>query len=187
MKSVYLFVFIFFFAFDVHKATAQVADQRDREAFFDQQVGFESYIERYINEKDTTGTGVLCLKSCVFVKFRVDAKGQIINVACNINTPEKLCEFISAAVQSSNGKWKPKLVDGKAVLSQEYILPIIVHLSSRGCTVKDDTENSAYNMLLFDKRVDTADKRKRVQIPPVDCILFNPIFYMRENQWPGIR
>lgn len=67
----------------------------------------------------------LCLNSMAFVKFAVGVDGKVQDVAVSKDTPAAIAEALRAAVLATNGHWTPKLVDGKPVKSEPYMMPLI--------------------------------------------------------------
>ena len=139
------------------------------------QCALESYYSNHsINALDT-----VCIQSCVFVKFRVDDTGHVLDVECNAHTPEFLSSFLRSFLKSTDEKWR---VDNP---KQVLLLPVVCLLFKGNCHLKDETLPGIIGMLQFEKdstifsRPSMLGYREEL---PLECILLNPVILQGKNR-----
>jgi hypothetical protein len=97
----------------------------------------------------------LCLNSVAFVKFSIGEQGDVENITVTKGTPSAIANALKEAVTATNGYWTPKLVDGKPVPSDPFIMPLVyfydLNCNSELEHVKgNQLGQSMRNMLLFE-------------------------------------
>ncbi len=111
----------------------------------------------------------LCENSVTFVRFVIGADGNVKNVACTKDTPAVIAESLKEAVLATNGSWLPKEVNGKAVESRPYLLPVMYNVSY-GCPRRDNSANkfeeAVRRVLVFDDSTVT-ESMECTLLPPM--------------------
>lgn len=95
----------------------------------------------------------LCVSSVTFVRFVVGADGKVKNVACTPDTPAVIAKSLKQTVQAMDGHWSPKEVNGIAVESKPYLLPVVYDVNF-GCPTNEKSvskfEDAIQHVLVFD-------------------------------------
>ncbi|GAB3532020.1 hypothetical protein GCM10027443_15160 [Pontibacter brevis] len=95
----------------------------------------------------------LCVSSVTFVRFVVGADGKVKNVACTPDTPAVIAKSLKQTVLATNGHWVPKEVNGVAVESKPYLLPVVYNVNF-GCSKSEKSESkfedAIQHVLVFD-------------------------------------
>ncbi len=97
----------------------------------------------------------LCMNSVSFVKFSIGEDGSVKNIAVTAETPPAIADALKEAVKATNGYWKPKYVNGKAMESDPFVMPLVFYYSL-GCNgdmevIQSNKFNVGMkNMLTFD-------------------------------------
>jgi hypothetical protein len=89
--------------------------------------GFSGYASMYVTDSGLIANN-RCIRSCFFIKFKLDTNGRVIEAAISKKAPLDVAEAYQKAVLASSGHWQPYRVDGKATISPSIILPVYVHL-----------------------------------------------------------
>lgn len=72
-----------------------------------------------------------CDAGVLFVRFRIDVKGNVADIEYNPDAPGYLRDYLTKGFSSTNGYWKPAFDHGKAIVSEWFLLPIVYVF--RGC------------------------------------------------------
>ncbi|RDV15800.1 hypothetical protein DXT99_07280 [Pontibacter diazotrophicus] len=95
----------------------------------------------------------LCVSSVTFVRFVVGADGNVKNVACTQDTPAVIAKSLKQTVLATNGHWSPREVNGVAVESKPYLLPVVYDVNF-GCPKSGQSvskfEDAIQHVLVFD-------------------------------------
>lgn len=95
----------------------------------------------------------LCINAVTFVRFVVDAEGKVKDVACTKDTPAVIAKALKQTVLDTSGHWLPKEVNGKAMESRPYLLPVMYDVNY-GCPKSDKSTNkyeeAVRRVLVFD-------------------------------------
>ncbi|MBC5992477.1 energy transducer TonB [Pontibacter cellulosilyticus] len=97
----------------------------------------------------------LCMNSVAFVKFSIGKDGLVKDIAVTTDTPPAIANALKEAVKATNSYWKPKYVNGKAVESDPFVMPLVFYYSL-GCNgdmevIQSNKFNVGMkNMLTFD-------------------------------------
>jgi hypothetical protein len=111
----------------------------------------------------------LCINSVTFVRFAVGADGKVKDVACTPNTPAVIAKTLKDTVKSTNGHWQPKTLNGKAVESKPYLLPVVYDVNF-GCTQDEQSSNKfedAIRLVLIFDDGSTAESMECTVLPPM--------------------
>jgi hypothetical protein len=76
----------------------------------------------------------LCKRTCLFLKFKIDTEGKVINISGNIDADTVIYNAFKSALLSTNNRWSPHMVAGRPIESPYFLQPIYIH--SQLC--KDD-------------------------------------------------
>ena len=119
-----------------------------------------------------------CDVSIVFAKFVVDTNGNVKNLVFlkSASTPDILKTILTTVIKSTNGKWVPAKVNGMAIDSKPFILPLLYDLEA-GCRTPDGqipntTYEVLYNLLNFE---DTKNANQ------LDCTILKPLIMFSQN------
>ena len=121
----------------------------------------------------------LCVSSVTFVRFVVGADGKVKNVACTPDTPAVIAKSLKQTVLATNGHWSPKEVNGVAVESKPYLLPVVYSVDF-GCAKTEESvstfEEAIKHILVFDDGSVTES---------MECTLLPPMVqrYMRSTKY----
>ena len=111
----------------------------------------------------------LCVNSVTFVRFVVGADGKVKDVACTKDTPAVIAESLKEAVLATDGSWLPKQVNGKAVESRPYLLPVMFDVNY-GCGKLNKSTNkfeeAVRRVLVFDDGT-VAESMECTMLPPM--------------------
>jgi hypothetical protein len=118
----------------------------------------------------------LCLSSVTFVKFTVGADGKVHDIAVSKDTPAAIAGPLKAAVLATNGHWTPKLVDGKPVKSDPYVMPLVFSYqldcqNPREYELSRQDTQGMLNMLHFDDG-EALSMLKCTLLPPARTALY---------------
>lgn len=95
----------------------------------------------------------LCVSSVTFLRFVIGADGRVKNVACTPDTPAVIAKSLKQAVMATSGHWSPKEVNGVAVESKPYLLPVVYNVDF-GCSENEETASkfadAIKHVLVFD-------------------------------------
>ncbi|MHA6247347.1 hypothetical protein ACXYMU_05365 [Pontibacter sp. CAU 1760] len=111
----------------------------------------------------------LCVNSVTFVRFVVGADGKVKKVACTQNTPSVIAKTLKQTVMTTSGHWLPKQVNGKAVESKPFLLPVMFDVNY-GCPKENQSKNKYEDavrlMLVFDDG-NYSDSMECTMLPPM--------------------
>ena len=111
----------------------------------------------------------LCVSSVTFVRFVVGADGKVKNIACTPDTPAVIAKSLKQTVLAMNGHWSPKEVNGIAVESKPYLLPVVYDVNF-GCSKSEKSvnkfEDAIQHVLVFDDGTVTESMECTV-LPPM--------------------
>lgn len=119
----------------------------------------------------------LCVSSVTFVRFVIGADGKVKNVACTPDTPAVIAKSLKQTISSMSGHWIPKEVNGVAVESKPYLLPVVYDVNF-GCSKGEQSiskfEEAIKHVLVFDDGSVTES---------MECTLLPPMVqrYMKNN------
>jgi len=119
-----------------------------------------------------------CGISIVFAKFIIDTTGNIKNLVFlkSPSAPAILKTILTTVIESTNGKWVPAKVNGEAIDSKPFILPLLYDLEA-GCKMPDDkVPNTTYEVLY--NLLDFEDTKNASQI---DCTILKPLIMFSQN------
>ncbi len=135
------------------------------------------FVKNNVGKFDT-----LCQRSCCFVKFKLDEKGKIKEVKCTPTTPVTLALAFEKMVMATNYYWSPRKINGQAVESQYFVLPILYLFENiyAGCDVKDNCPDGIVNILNYN---DEPYKRIPQELfdrsgETLDCIMLHPMLIL---------
>ena len=111
----------------------------------------------------------LCVNSVTFVRFVVGADGSVKNVSCTKDTPAVIAASLKETVLATSGHWLPKEVNGQAVESKPYLLPVMFDVNY-GCPKSDKSTNkfeeAVRRVLVFDDGT-VAESMECTMLPPM--------------------
>ncbi|GAA4428935.1 hypothetical protein GCM10023188_13710 [Pontibacter saemangeumensis] len=111
----------------------------------------------------------LCVNSVTFVRFIIGADGSVKSVACTKDTPTVIAASLKETVLATSGSWLPKEVNGKAVDSKPYLLPVMFNVNY-GCPKADKSTNkfeeAVRRVLVFDDGT-VAESMECTMLPPM--------------------
>jgi hypothetical protein len=92
-----------------------------------------------------------CLVSTIFAKFTIDSVGNVKGLVFSElkGTPQVFRTMLEATILATNGLWIPSKINGKAVESKPYILPLIYDIES-GCAVAGPEGKRVYKPISND-------------------------------------
>ena len=120
----------------------------------------------------------VCLVSVTFAKFTIDEFGNIKSIEFYeaVKTPPIFRDVLKEVVRSTDGKWLPETLNGNAVESKPFILPLIYQMEA-GCSVNGKSVNyGADNSLLELFKFDQDSNVKQL-----DCVLLKPLVVFSQN------
>jgi hypothetical protein len=122
------------------------------------------------------------LHSCYFVKFNIDEKGKVVNLAFNEGTPGYIQLFLEEGIMSTSGKWQPATQNGHPETSNTFLLPVTFQLDLGPKKNYWDENNysipSVHYMTLFGKDTTTNKVFDPVpNTPLLSCVILNPISF----------
>ena len=113
------------------------------------------------------------ISSCSFVKFTVDASGNVQNIEFNKGTPDYIAKFAKNGLLLTNGNCA-------TTTTKPFILPIVYEFRVGKSTVQNEygtVEMNLLNMLLF-----TQEPTKKntfmgaAETEPLDCVILKPFY-----------
>jgi hypothetical protein len=104
-------------------------------------LGFSGYISMYVADSCKLQDSI-CVRSCFFIKFKIDKNGNLKNISENIDAPKNLANAFKKAILTTNGHWKPALKNKQPVTSVFLIMPVYVNLQA--CPSESKTGDSIY-------------------------------------------
>ena len=111
----------------------------------------------------------LCVNSVTFVRFVVGADGSVKNVACTKDTPAVIAASLKETVMAASGSWIPRKVNGQAVESKPYLLPVMFDINY-GCPMSEKSTNrfeeAVRRVLVFDDGT-VAESMECTMLPPM--------------------
>ena len=60
-------------------------------------IGLSGYLSLYVSDNHK-GLDTLCLRTCLFIKFRISKEGEIINISSNVGAPPVVVEGFKAII-----------------------------------------------------------------------------------------
>ncbi|MBS1520009.1 MAG: hypothetical protein JST50_03345 [Bacteroidetes bacterium] len=143
-----------------------------------------SALNKFLNDRfgeEAKGKNInVCLISVTFAKFTIDTSGNIksLTFSENKDTPNAFKEILKDVINSTSGLWLPRRINGKAVESKLFVLPLIYEMEA-GCyvskkTVNNGTANSLLNFLDF-------EDENGNKLNQLDCILLKPLHIFSAN------
>ncbi len=88
-----------------------------------------------------------CYKSVAYFKFRINEKAKIDTIVIlNYDAPKELVEGYKNAIEATNGYWSPRKINGVAVKSKFFILPV-AYSFAHSCDDKSPIEDNTWNAL----------------------------------------
>jgi len=76
---------------------------------------------------------LLCNRSLVLMRFKIDPSGRVTNIAFSRETDPRIKRSLQGALESTNGKWQPVKKKSVPVLSGYLILPCFIAIEN-GCS-----------------------------------------------------
>jgi|GEM_PF-1177410 len=117
----------------------------------------------------------VCLISVTFAKFTIDSLGNIktISFSEDRGTPKVFRDILTSIIYATNGSWFPRKINGKAVVSKPFILPIVYEMEA-GCyrnkiTVNNGTSTAVIGLLDFEDGSGNG-------VNQLDCIFLRPLY-----------
>ena len=111
----------------------------------------------------------LCVSSVTFVRFVIGADGKVKNVACTPDTPAVIAKSLKQTILATSGHWVPKEVNGIAVESKPYLLPVVYDVNF-GCSKSETSvskfEDAIKHVLVFDDGTST-ESMECTLLPPM--------------------
>ncbi|MFD3000477.1 hypothetical protein ACFS7Z_08915 [Pontibacter toksunensis] len=111
----------------------------------------------------------LCVSSVTFVRFVIGADGKVKNVACTPDTPAVIAKSLKQTITAMSGHWTPKEVNGVAVESKPYLLPVVYDVNF-GCSNSEQSiskfEDAIKHVLVFDDG-SVAESMECTVLPPM--------------------
>ncbi|WP_041341501.1 hypothetical protein [Runella slithyformis] len=104
-------------------------------------LGFSGYISMYVADSCKLQDSI-CVRSCFFIKFKIDRNGNLKNISENVDAPKNLANAFKKAIFTTNGHWKPALKNRKPVTSIYLIMPVYVNLQA--CPPESKIDDSMY-------------------------------------------
>ncbi len=135
-------------------------------------------LDKFLNKK--CGEAVkkenieVCLISVTFAKFTIDTLGNIKNLTFSEakGTPVVFRNILISVINATNGSWLPRKINGKAVESKPFILPIVYEMEagceSRKIRVNNGTSTAVLGILDFENGT--------TGITQLDCIFLSPLY-----------
>jgi len=150
-------------------------------------VALDKFLTKKFSEEEKKIELPQCIISSVFVKFTVDSTGNVNKIVFSslTGTPPVFRTILQSTILATNGFWVPRKINGKAVESKPFILPLVYELEA-GCTVlgpdskpiyktaRNDVTTSLLHILDFDGK-DSGNQNQ------LDCILLAPIHIFSAN------
>ena len=119
-----------------------------------------------------------CAISVLFAKFTVDANGNIASIKIsNKNSPKVLQDALISIINSTGGNWNPRFINGKAVESKPFILPLIYQMEAgcQGKPVFNSTDQALSEFLIY------GENGIGVNEGQMDCILLKALNVFSQN------
>ena len=145
-------------------------------------------VQCYFDNSDRKLIDKLCLQSCVFIQFQIDHSGKPINIEFNNLAPLPIREWVSAALESTTGKWiftDKKL--RKRVRRKKYVLlPFVFSFFSSNCDSKDSSFKNILGMLNFEPpTIYTGEPEIATYLKAsyFNGILLNPVLLVSRYHW----
>ena len=128
--------------------------------------------QKFLQERFKYSGKTICANSAFFVKFTVDAKGNVdhISFSKNDSIPAYLKDIAAATIMATSGRWIPRMVDGKPAESRPFILPVFFD-EEDNCRGDDYKDYPIWMLRDFLKY----DDSKGGQILQLDCIILAPL------------
>jgi hypothetical protein len=125
----------------------------------------------------------VCLTSVTFARFTIDKTGNVDSLSFYEfpQTPVVFREILTSMIKASSGNWVPRTINGKAVESKPFILPLVYEMEA-GCylsgkVVHNGTNNALQGLLGY---IDVF-KDPDPNILQLDCILLRPLVISSYN------
>jgi hypothetical protein len=119
-----------------------------------------------------------CGISIVLAKFVVDTNGNVKDLVFlkSTSSPDIFKAILTTVIESTNGKWVPAKINGNAVDSKPFVLPLLYDLEA-GCRTPDgQISNTTYEVLY--NLLDFEDIKNSNQL---DCTLLKPLIMFSQN------
>lgn len=115
-----------------------------------------------------------CEKSTVVtaIRFKLDSKGKISFVEAVGSIDDSTKNYLKAVMMQTNGMWKPRFINGKAVASKLIIQPIVFNLTDCNRYVK---------YLPHDETVESIQQIFNVPEGGEDCTLYSPLIVVGQK------
>ena len=148
--------------------------------FKDGDAALTKFLDLKFHEEAVKYEWPTCTISAVFVKFTIDSVGNIKTLSFSElkGTPQVLKTMLRFTILKTNGLWIPKKINGKAVESKHFILPLIYDMES-GCKINSQPlgsykpiVNGIDTDLLYMLDFDDSSEKKTNQL---ECILLRPL------------
>jgi hypothetical protein len=133
----------------------------------------QNKFERTVHPMD-----LACTISVLFAKFTIDANGNIASIKIsNKNSPKVLQEALISIINSTSGNWSPRLIEGKAVESKPFVLPLIYQIEAgcQGKSVFNSTDQALSEFLIY------GENGIGVNESQLDCILLKALNIFSQN------
>ena len=115
-----------------------------------------------------------CILGCSFIRFKINERSIVSNVAFSAGTPPEIVAYMSKAIEWTNGYWTVKTINSKPVESQYMLLPVMYMLGI-DCNRNESMYNNFWRMLWFDGNEEYRDITKHSKSnETLDCILLHP-------------
>lgn len=126
-------VSVLFFLCYLHLSCIDVTGQVKVAAFDEfpefKGIGLAGYLSIYAADSCTCFYNV-CERTCLFIKFKISVDGEVIKMAGNSDASAVFVEAFKRALLSTTHRWSPHMVNGIAVESPYFVLPIYIHLQA---------------------------------------------------------
>jgi len=149
-----------------------------QEAHFNNEKNLFKFISKTLSQaRRRKAVDSMCVNSVACAKFTVDSVGKIASLHFSKNTPIAIKELLTEVINSTDGYWNPRKINGKAVESKPFLLTLVYFLNTGCLNWKDgpDQFSSALpNLFTFDN-----DEKSHDQL---DCIILGTI-----TLYPAVR
>lgn len=139
LRRCFWFVLFFHLTSSIVRSQVKVASFDEFTDF--KGIGLSGYLSLHVSDNHK-GLDTLCLRTCLFIKFRISKEGEITNISSNVGAPPVIAEGFKRALLSTNGRWSPHIVNGTPIDSPYFLLPIYIHL--RACKDEQSKQDSFF-------------------------------------------
>jgi hypothetical protein len=121
-----------------------------------------------------------CFETCIYLKFQIDDSGRIKQLFTSYSQFPTIDSFLLQTFRETDGKWKPRIINGKAVVSKLYVLPLFFELFNSKCGSRNYTIIGVKNILTDNRTIktETLTQWNFYHAFPQKCVILNPITFM---------